>query len=119
MQTFRDETLKQLKISKKFVANNEVTREIEYTSSTTMKVIKNTFFNYIEELKGKHFQKLLDSKFEDSKKWLIYLNKLLDSMQLDKFFEDFIKPEVEDFESQPYFVTMKNASNAELLNMIT
>lgn len=92
-------------------------KEIE-KSEVDLKFITKRLLKYVEDVKGQYFPDRSTPMDENTKKIMIHLNEVMDSIILDEFFEKFIDTNVA-FEHQKYFEIVKGYSKENLSNIIS
>ncbi|CAD8061051.1 unnamed protein product [Paramecium primaurelia] len=97
---------------------NELQRELS-SSEISITFMKKIVLKYCEDLKSQYLQQFLDKNPQLGSKQLLHIEKTLESLILDEFFENCMDIQQIDLEQQNYFSILNKYSKADLLQVIT
>ncbi|CAD8135760.1 unnamed protein product [Paramecium pentaurelia] len=93
-------------------------REIS-SSEISITFMKKLVLKYCEDLKNQYLQQFLDKNPQSGNKQLMHIEKTLESLILDEFFENCMDFRQIDLEQQNYFAILNKYPKADLLQIIT
>ncbi|CAD8042951.1 unnamed protein product [Paramecium primaurelia] len=97
---------------------NELEREIS-SFEISITFMKKFVLKYCEDLKSQYLQQFLDNNPQSGNKQLLHIEKTLESLILDEFFENCMDYRQIDLEQQNYFANLNKYPKADLLQIIT
>ncbi|KRX07982.1 Protein kinase-like domain [Pseudocohnilembus persalinus] len=119
LDDFSKEMATNMKFSK-YQGDQDILRELENSQNgLNMRVFKSVILNYVEDVKNQYMTHFMSKNNTQYKYWLEHIQKVLDGMDIDYFFDKFLDIQVNNLTEQKYFYELKQQSQSELLTLVT
>ncbi|KAM3133531.1 hypothetical protein pb186bvf_014373 [Paramecium bursaria] len=96
----------------------ELQREI-VSAEISITFMKKFVLKYCEDIKSQFLQQFLDKSSVSGSKQLLHIEKILESLIIDEFFENCMDVQQIDLEQQNYFNILNKYSKSDLLQVVT